>query len=111
MPSHAEWIKWMPSPPLVPDEPPLDLEHLTRMTCGEQSLERDVLAMFAVQAGEAAGQLGTHPDDAEALAHTLGWRMRGRRMRTICAQAPTWPLCSKRARPRSIGYATPSTGF
>ena len=59
----------MPSPSLVPDEPPLDLEHLSRMTCGEQGLERDVLAMFAAQAGEAAGRLGRQPD--AALAHTL----------------------------------------
>lgn len=71
MPSYAEWIEWMPSPPLVPDESPLDLQHLSRMTCGDRSLERDVLAMFAVQAKDAADRLGVMPSDAEALAHTL----------------------------------------
>ena len=71
MPSHAEWIEWMPSPPLVPDETPLDRQHLSRMTCGEPGLERDVLAMFAAQAKDAADRLGVVPADAEALAHTL----------------------------------------
>lgn len=71
MPSHAEWIEWMPSPPLVPDESPLDIQHLSRMTCGELSLEREVLAMFSAQAKEAADRLGGMPADAETLAHTL----------------------------------------
>lgn len=71
MPRHAEWIEWMPSPPLVPDEAPLDLKHLSRMTLGEQSLEREVLAMFAAQAKDVAGRLAGSPANAAELAHTL----------------------------------------
>lgn len=71
MPRHAEWIEWMPSPPLVPDEAPLDLKHLSRMTLGEQSLEREVLAMFAAQAKDIADRLTSAPADAAELAHKL----------------------------------------
>lgn len=71
MPRHAEWIEWMPSPPLVPDEAPLDRKHLARMTLGEQSLEREVLAMFAAQAKDVAGRLAATPANAAELAHTL----------------------------------------
>ena len=61
----------MPSPPLVPDEGPIDLEHLRRMTLGDASLEREVLAMFAAQAARLIGMLAALPADAGALAHTL----------------------------------------
>lgn len=71
MPRHAEWTEWMPSPPLVPDEAPLDLKHLSRMTLGEQSLEREVLAMFAAQAKDITGRLAVAPANAAELAHTL----------------------------------------
>ncbi len=71
MPRHAEWIEWMPSPPLVPDEAPLDRKHLSRMTLGEQSLEREVLAMFAAQAKDVSGRLASAPANAAELAHTL----------------------------------------
>ena len=61
----------MPSPPLVPDDGPIDLEHLGRMTLGDAGLEREVLAMFAAQAVSLIGTLATLPPDAGALAHTL----------------------------------------
>jgi HPt (histidine-containing phosphotransfer) domain-containing protein len=61
----------MPSPPLVPDDAPIDLEHLQRMTLGDASLEREVLAMFSAQAVGLIVALGTLPSDAAALAHTL----------------------------------------
>ena len=61
----------MPSPPLAPDDGPLDIEHLRRMTLGDDSLEREVLAMFSAQAVRLAGTLATLPADAGALAHTL----------------------------------------
>jgi len=47
MPLHLERIDWMPSPPLAPDDGPIDIEHLKRMTLGDASLEREVLAMFS----------------------------------------------------------------
>ncbi len=71
MPLHLERVTWMPSPPLVPDDGPIDIEHLRRMTLGDASLEREVLAMFSAQAVGLVGALAALPSDAGALAHTL----------------------------------------
>ncbi len=71
MPLHVERIAWMPSPPLAPDDGPIDIEHLQRMTLGDAGLEREVLAMFSAQAVSLAGALASLPADAGALAHTL----------------------------------------
>ncbi len=71
MPLHLERIAWMPSPPLAPDDGPIDIEHLARMTLGDASLEREVLAMFSAQAGSLIVMLEAMPEDAGALAHTL----------------------------------------
>lgn len=71
MPTHVQRIDWMPSPPLVPDENPLDLQHLQRMTLGDAALEREVLAMFVHQAARLVNALATLPADAPAMAHTL----------------------------------------
>jgi HPt (histidine-containing phosphotransfer) domain-containing protein len=71
MPLHLERIDWMPSPPLVPDDGPIDIEHLKRMTLGDISLEHEVLAMFSAQAASLLVALATLPPDAGALAHTL----------------------------------------
>jgi HPt (histidine-containing phosphotransfer) domain-containing protein len=71
MPIHLERIAWMPSPPLAPDDCPIDIDHLQRMTLGDPSLEREVLAMFSVQAASLICSLAALPADAGALAHTL----------------------------------------
>jgi HPt (histidine-containing phosphotransfer) domain-containing protein len=77
MPLHLERIEWMPSPPLAPDDGPIDSGHLDRMTLGDAGLTREVLAMFSAQAVELIGRLerksseGDLPPDAPALAHTL----------------------------------------
>jgi HPt (histidine-containing phosphotransfer) domain-containing protein len=71
MPLHLERIDWMPSPPLAPDDGPIDIEHLQRMTLGDASLEREVLAMFSAQAVRLIGALATLPPDTGTLAHTL----------------------------------------
>jgi HPt (histidine-containing phosphotransfer) domain-containing protein len=76
MPLNVERIEWMPSPPLAPDDGPIDSAHLDRMTLGDASLEREVLAMFS---GQAVGlidrlatlSLETKSQDALALAHKL----------------------------------------
>jgi HPt (histidine-containing phosphotransfer) domain-containing protein len=68
---HLDRIDWMPSPPLVPDDGPIDTAHLQRMTLGDASLEREVLAMFAAQAAGLLQALADWPADAAALAHTL----------------------------------------
>ena len=71
MPLHLEQVDWMPSPPLAPDDGPIDLEHLRRMTLGDAGLEREVLAMFAAQTVSLTGALAALPPEAGALAHTL----------------------------------------
>src|SRR5882757_2669486 len=68
---HLERIEWMPSPPLAPDDGPIDFEHLKRMTLGDSSLEREVLAMFSAQSARLVSALAGRPADARALAHTL----------------------------------------
>jgi HPt (histidine-containing phosphotransfer) domain-containing protein len=71
MPLHLERVQWMPSPPLVPDDGPLDLAHLRRMTMGDDSLEREVLAMFAAQASELIEKIVRLPPNVADLAHKL----------------------------------------
>ena len=61
----------MPSPPLAPDDGPIDFEHLKRMTLDDSGLEQEVLAMFAAQSAKLMATLATVPADAGALAHTL----------------------------------------
>ena len=68
---HLDRIDWMPSPPLAPDDGPIDIAHLRRMTLGDASLEREVLAMFSAQAVGLVGALATLPSDAGVLTHTL----------------------------------------
>jgi HPt (histidine-containing phosphotransfer) domain-containing protein len=71
MPLHLERINWMPSPPLAPDDGPIDFDHLKRMTLDDAGLEHEVLAMFAAQSATLLGALVTLPAEARALAHTL----------------------------------------
>ena len=71
MPLHLERVDWMPSPPLAPDDGPIDLAHLKRMTLGDAGLEAEVLAMFSAQAVRLIGSLAALPADTGALAHTL----------------------------------------
>jgi HPt (histidine-containing phosphotransfer) domain-containing protein len=71
MPLHLGRIHWMPSPPLAPDDGPIDLAHLKRMTLGDVSLEREVLAMFAGQSAGLIDALAALPANAAMLIHTL----------------------------------------
>ena len=71
MPLHLERIAWMPSPPLAPDDGPIDFEHLSRMTLGDAGLEQEVLAMFVAQSAKLVSTLATMTSDTSALAHTL----------------------------------------
>ena len=84
----------MPSPPLAPDDGPIDTGHLDQMTLGDASLEREVLAMFSAQAAGLIGKLATLPSDAagtRAYAEGLGARDRG-----VCA-SPMPPKCLEAA--------------
>jgi HPt (histidine-containing phosphotransfer) domain-containing protein len=71
MPLSIERIEWMPSPPLAPDDSPIDFAHLKRMTLGDAGLEQEVLAMFAAQSAKLMTALAAVPADADALTHTL----------------------------------------
>ena len=71
MPLHLEQVHWMPSPPLAPDDGPIDLEQLRRMTLGDADLEHEVLAMFAAQSARLIEALANMPPEAAAIAHTL----------------------------------------
>ncbi|WP_024577800.1 MULTISPECIES: Hpt domain-containing protein [unclassified Afipia] len=68
---NLERLNWMPSPPLVPEETAIDVQHLGRMTLGEAALEAEVLGLFSAQSADLIGRLKTIPADAAALAHTL----------------------------------------
>ena len=68
---HLERIEWMPSPPLAPDDGPIDFAHLGRMTLGDTGLEHEVLAMFSAQSAHLIDAIAALPEDVRALAHTL----------------------------------------
>ena len=60
------------APPLVPIERPIDLEHLSRMTLGERSLECELLRLFDRQATMLMSRMQqTAPAIVAACAHTL----------------------------------------
>jgi len=71
MPLRLERIDWMPSPPLAPDDGPIDLGHLKRMTSGDPCLMREVLALFASQSGRLLEALAADLSGGVGLAHTL----------------------------------------
>ena len=68
-------------------EPAIDIAHLARMTLGERSLEREVLALFDRQADMLLPRIRTAaPAVAAASAHTLkGSARRHRRLRVARA--------------------------
>jgi HPt (histidine-containing phosphotransfer) domain-containing protein len=68
LPEPAEWVV---SPPLAPDGPAIDTDHLARMTLGERDLEREVLGLFARQSADLLARLERLPREGAALAHTL----------------------------------------
>jgi HPt (histidine-containing phosphotransfer) domain-containing protein len=67
-----------PAPPLAPLSAAIDREHLMRMTLGERSLEREVLALFNRQAEILLARMRKSvPAVAAAAAHTLKGSARG----------------------------------
>jgi hypothetical protein len=66
------------APPLVPMERPIDLEHLSRMTLGERSLECELLRLFDRQALMLMARMRpAAPAIVAACAHTLKGSARG----------------------------------
>lgn len=70
-------VAWMPSPPLIPDDGPLDLDHLARMTLGEAALEREVLILFVAQARQLLDLMKRDAAQASGAAHKLKGAARG----------------------------------
>jgi len=67
-----------PPTPLAGDDQAIDFAHLFRMTLGDHSLEREVLALFDRQAEMLIGRMaGSEPAEVAALAHTLKGSARG----------------------------------
>jgi HPt (histidine-containing phosphotransfer) domain-containing protein len=65
-------VQSVSAPPISPVERPIDLEHLSRMTLGEPSLEQEVLQLFDRQAGMLMRRMRTAAAPvAAASAHTL----------------------------------------
>jgi HPt (histidine-containing phosphotransfer) domain-containing protein len=67
----AKPADWVESPPLAPEGPAIDLDHLKRMTLGEKELEREVLMLFAQQSTDLLARLEKLPREGASLAHTL----------------------------------------
>ena len=72
------------APPLVPDERPIDIEHLFRMTLGDHHLEREVLQLFDHQAGMLIERISQSSQSGRselgivaATAHTMKGSARG----------------------------------
>jgi HPt (histidine-containing phosphotransfer) domain-containing protein len=94
----SEWMVWMPSPPIAPGldaadpashvDQVIDIEHLTRMTFGEEGLRREVLALFDRQSVLLVHRLHQPGETAEA-AHTLAGAASAIGA-TIVAEAATW---------------------
>lgn len=74
---QADHHDWVESPPLAPEGPVIDLDHLARMTLGERELEREVLMLFASQADDLLARLEKIPREGASLAHTLKGSARG----------------------------------
>jgi HPt (histidine-containing phosphotransfer) domain-containing protein len=77
MSALAKPADWVDSPPLAPEGPVLDLDHLQRMTLGERELEREVLMLFAQQSADLLARLEKLPREGASLAHTLKGSARG----------------------------------
>lgn len=72
------FVEQVAAPPLAPVEQAIDVDHLTRMTLGERSLEREVLQLFDRQAGMLLARMRQSGCAAAgAFAHTLKGSSRG----------------------------------
>ena len=66
------------APSLAPDDRPIDLVHLARMTMGDRSLEREVLQLFDRQSTLLIARMRTAaPGGVLMIAHTLKGSARG----------------------------------
>lgn len=93
--THAG-IKSVFAPPLVPVERPIDAEHLSRMTLGDRTLEREVLGLFVRQIEVLRPRIGAaEPDIAGASAHTLKGSATGIGAWAVARAAAEVEACAK----------------
>jgi HPt (histidine-containing phosphotransfer) domain-containing protein len=66
------------APSIAPDDRPIDLVHLARMTFGDRSLEREILQLFDRQSSLLIERMrSAAPAAVATLAHTLKGSARG----------------------------------
>ena len=111
MPLHLERIEWMPSPPLAPDDGPIDFAHLSRMTLGDAGLEQEVLAMFSAQSAKLVNTLAAMPRSRRAGAYAEGLGSRDRRLCGRRCRGPAGAGPRQRLRPVRVARRTRRCGF
>ncbi|MBO6716363.1 MAG: Hpt domain-containing protein [Rhizobiaceae bacterium] len=59
-------------PRMVVEAPPIDMEHLTRQTLGDDSIAREVLGLFLIEMGAAREAIGAEEEaERREVAHRL----------------------------------------
>ena len=90
----------------VPPEEIIDLAHLARMTCGEKSLEAEVLRLFDRQAGMLLARMQqSSPKAAGTFAHTLAGSARGIGAWEVAAAAEGLELAARDCDPTGFARA------
>jgi HPt (histidine-containing phosphotransfer) domain-containing protein len=75
---QMEALRTVDAPSVAPDDRPIDLVHLARMTLGDRSLEREVLQLFDRQSGLLIARMrAAAPGGIAHLAHTMKGSARG----------------------------------
>ena len=84
----------------------IDLAHLARMTCGEKTLQVEVLALFDHQATMLLARIEETPARAiGALAHTLAGSARGIGAWEVAAAAERLELAARQSAPGTFAEA------
>jgi hypothetical protein len=94
------------APSLVPVDQLIDLDHLGRMTFGEQRLECEVLQLFDQQAGMLLERMTVEPPRiVAALAHTMIGSARGIGAWKLAAAAEAVQCLADRQGPATLTAA------
>ena len=75
---QMEALRTVDAPSVAPDDRPIDLVHLARITLGDRSLEREVLQLFDRQSTLLIARMrAAAPGGIAHLAHTMKGSARG----------------------------------
>ncbi len=97
------------APSLAPDDRPIDLVHLARMTLGDRSLEREVLQLFDRQSALLIARMrSAAPPGIATLAHTLKGSARGIGAWRVARAAEARGACRLRRHGRNRHCARPA---